>query len=100
LTTCDTSLVTATLRIVALTDKEVLDKIQPIFRDVLDLPSLVVGRGDSAPAIEGWDSLAHINLVSSIEQEFGIHFALGELAELENVGDMVDLIVGKLAKRS
>jgi acyl carrier protein len=45
--------------------------------------------------VEGWDSLAHINLVTNIEQEFNVRFALGELAKLRNVGEMVDLILVK-----
>ena len=43
------------------------------------------------------DSLAHINLVSAIEQEFRIRFSLSELAGLKNVGDMIDLMEQKLA---
>jgi acyl carrier protein len=82
-----------------MTSQEVLQRLQPIFRDVLDLPSLEVQPEDSGSTVEGWDSLAHINLVTNIEQEFKIHFALGELAKLKNVGEMVDLILRKLADR-
>ena len=46
----------------------------------------------------GWDSFAHVMIVSSIEEEFGVRFALGELELLENVGDMVDLIASKLPR--
>lgn len=81
------------------TTPEVLQRLQPIFRDVLDLPSLTVGPEDNAATVEGWDSLAHINLVTNIQQEFKIKFALGELAELKNVGDMIDLIRHKIAGR-
>ena len=76
---------------------EILDKLQPIFRDVLDDARLVVTRESSAETVYGWDSLAHINLVTAIECEFRIHFALGELQDLKNVGDMIDLMARKLA---
>ena len=69
-----------------------LDELQPIFRDVFDNQSLVVDRAASALTVEGWDSLAHINLISAVEDHFGVRFALGELEELQCVGDMVDLI--------
>jgi acyl carrier protein len=75
---------------------DILERLQPIFRDVFDRPDLQVKRESNAKSIEDWDSLAHITLVSSIEQEFGIKFALGELQALKNVGDMVDLIGTKL----
>ncbi len=75
---------------------DILDRLQPLFRDVLDNPTLVVTRGSSGHNVPGWDSLAHINLVAETEREFGVRFALGELETLKNVGDMVDLIATKL----
>jgi acyl carrier protein len=77
---------------------EILANLQPIFRDVLDDPKLVITRESSAQNVYGWDSLAHINLVTAVESEFRIHFALGELQDLKNVGDMVDLMALKLAR--
>ena len=62
---------------------DILDQLQPIFRDILDQPDLVVTRESSAQNVEDWDSLAHINLVTAIEKHFGIKFALGELQELK-----------------
>jgi acyl carrier protein len=76
--------------------QDVLSRLQPIFNDVFDDQSIVIGRESSAETVEGWDSLAHINLVTSIEQEFGVKFALGELQELKNVGEMADLVEVKL----
>jgi acyl carrier protein len=77
---------------------DILARLQPIFRDVLDNPSLVIVEKSSGENVEGWDSLAHINIVSSIEQEFKIRFALGELEQLKNVGEMIALMRKKLAK--
>lgn len=78
-----------------MTQQEVLDRLQPIFRDVLDDDSLVITRQSSAYNTPNWDSLAHINLIQIIEDEFKVKFALGELEELKNVGDLVDLILKK-----
>jgi acyl carrier protein len=75
---------------------EILERLQPIFRDVLDKTGLVITATSSAKNIEGWDSLAHINLVSVIEQEFHIRFSLGELERLNNVGDMIVLMRTKM----
>lgn len=73
-----------------------LAQLEPIFRDVLDQPDLALTRESSGYTVDGWDSLAHINIVAAIEEQFGIRFALGELQELKNVGEMVDLINRKL----
>lgn len=74
-----------------------LTQLQPIFRDVFDREDLVVTRDSNAETVEGWDSLVHITLISAIEQEFQVDFALGELESLKNVGEMLDLIERKLA---
>jgi acyl carrier protein len=60
---------------------------------------LEVRRDSTAQTVEGWDSLAHVSLIDAVEQEFRVRFALGELEELKNVGDMVDLIAKKLSQR-
>lgn len=73
-----------------------LTRLQPIFRDIFDREDLTITRESSAENVDGWDSLAHINLISAIEQEFHIRFALGELETLKNVGEMIDLMHRKL----
>ena len=74
---------------------DILEELGPIFRDILDLPELVLSRESNASNVEGWDSLAHVNLVTAIQQHYKIKFALGELQELKNVGEMIDLIAVK-----
>jgi len=46
--------------------------------------------------LKNWDSLNHIILISSIENELEIKFPLGELMELKSVGDIVDSCMKKL----
>ena len=50
-----------------------------------------------ASDIEEWDSMAHINLIKALEDEFKIKFNLGELAQAENIGEMISLIDFKLS---
>jgi acyl carrier protein len=76
-----------------------LEGLQEIFRDVLDQPDLVLTRESNASNVDDWDSLAQINLITSIEKSYKIKFALKELQQLKDVGDMVDLINAKLAEK-
>jgi len=77
--------------------EEIFNKVQDIFRDIFDEDELVIQESSSSDDIEDWDSLNHINLVSAIEKEFKIRFALGELQSLKDVGAMIDLMVQKIA---
>ena len=75
--------------------EEVLAAIQPLFNNVFERDDLVITRETSAKDVAEWDSLAQIDLVVSMEKQFGIKFSLDELIELQNVGDAVDLIFSK-----
>jgi acyl carrier protein len=73
-----------------------LEKIQKIFRDVFDNEEMILDRHTKASDVQGWDSLAHITLVVAIEKDFGIKFSIDELQQMTNIGNMIDMIEGKL----
>ena len=66
-----------------------------VFRDVFDDDGLTITRNTTALDIDGWDSLAHIRLVVAIEKAYCIRFSAAEVSNLENVGEMVELIARK-----
>ena len=76
-----------------MTHEEIRTKIQDIFRDTFNDTSIVIDDDTNADDIDEWDSFNHINLVAAIEKAFDIRFALGELQELANVGDMIKLMI-------
>lgn len=79
-----------------MTREEIFNGVQDIFRDIFDEDDLSIQDSTNSDEIEDWDSLNHINLVSAIEKEFNIRFALGELQTLKDVGAMIDLMEEKL----
>ena len=70
-------------------------ELQKIFRNVFDNPDLVISKQTTAQDIDGWDSLAHIRLIVSIEKVFNLHFSAAETGNLANVGEMAQLIARK-----
>lgn len=76
------------------------DRLVRILRDVMDDESLEVTVATTAADVEGWDSLSHVTLMFSIEQEFGVHFMGEEFANLGDVGDLSRLIEAKLGARA
>ena len=74
-----------------------LERLQEVFQDVFDDDDLVVGRATVADDVEDWDSLQHVALVVNVERVFGIKFSSLEVAGLDNVGTLVDLVDAKLA---
>ncbi len=83
-----------------MTREELFEKITEIFREEFDDDSLVIVDETNAEDIEDWDSLAHVELVMAMEKEFHMKFNLREVGELQNVGEMADLILRKMEERS
>lgn len=74
----------------------ILTELTAIVRDIFDDPGIQLTDATTAPEIEGWDSLNHINIVVAAEKKFGVKFKTAEVARFQNVGQFVDSIVSKL----
>lgn len=75
--------------------KEIFNKLNEIFCDVLDLDEVELTEASCAEDIEEWDSLSNIQLIVAIEKEFGVKFTSKEIMTWETVGNMVDSIMEK-----
>lgn len=67
-----------------------------MFREVFGDDSIVLTPETTAADIEGWDSMAHVGLIVSIEERMGIRFKSTELEALHNVGQLAGVIEYKL----
>ena len=79
--------------------EELLQQVQEVFRDIFDEPDLVITPHSNAETVPDWDSMTHVNLITAIEKRFKVKFALGELGELKDVGDLLGLLEKKLAAK-
>lgn len=72
-----------------------MERLTAVFRDVFEKPDLILNPKMSAKDVDNWDSFNHINLVASIETEFSVSFTTDEIADLQNVGDLIELLKSK-----
>ena len=79
-----------------MTREEVFARLNLVFQDVFDDNTIVVSENTTSDDIEDWDSLEHINLIVAVEQEFQIKFNMGEVTNMKNVGEMVDIILSRI----
>lgn len=75
---------------------EIEDKLNKIFRTVFKDEKIVISESMTANDVEKWDSLTHLVLISTTEDEFGIKFKLKELVAMKNVGDFLRSIDAKV----
>jgi acyl carrier protein len=66
----------------------VAERLQQVFREIFANDTLDITDTTTAADVPGWDSLAHINLVYAVENEFGIRIADDRLGCFANVGDL------------
>jgi acyl carrier protein len=73
------------------------EPLTEVFRQVFGNPKLDI-RADMTPNdIDGWDSMAHVNLIAAVELRFKVKFDGKELRGIRTVGDLGALIDGKTA---
>ena len=78
--------------------EEIFEEVVEIFREVFDDEDLEINDNTNSDDIEEWDSLENINLMVLMEKTFHIKFQISEIGDLENVGDMLDLIMKKVSE--
>jgi len=74
----------------------VMEKLTGIFRTVFDNEDIALRPETTANDVDGWDSLAHVNLILAVEKGFGFRFTQKELLTFKNVGDLASSIESKI----
>lgn len=75
------------------------DKIRELFAVMLKAQATTIGDDTRPATLVRWDSLQHLILVSSFEEEFGVDIDPTEVAEMfESFGAFKRIILAKLAQ--
>lgn len=64
---------------------------------VFDDDDILLHSDMTANDVDGWDSLSHVNLITTIEAKFNIRFTKKELLKHRNIGNLIADIERKLA---
>ena len=72
--------------------EEVYSRLNEVFADVFDR-EVELTDATTAADVDGWDSLSHITLIGTIEDEFDIKFPMKDVVHMKNVGELVDKII-------
>jgi acyl carrier protein len=80
--------------------QDVLARVQKAFNSAFELDPGSVTINTVPADIKAWDSMGHVALASSLEQEFDLTFDVDELMEMENVREIVRIVQSKLAEQA
>ena len=82
-----------------MTPTDTWDTLVAVIREMFGDDTLAIDSDTKAADVPGWDSVAHVGLMIEVEGRFGIRFTTGEVAGMNNVGDMVEFIDRHLQSR-
>lgn len=80
-----------------MTREEIINNLTPLVREVFQNSNLVLTDDLSAENVETWTSLAFMQLLTSIEEQFGFKFKMMELLKFKNMGNILDSMEQHLA---
>lgn len=67
------------------------EKIINIIAKILEVDSSEIEMDTAAGDLPEWDSLHHLQIIAELENVFGIKYAPTDLAEIEDVSDLIAL---------
>ncbi len=57
-------------------------RLKQVLAEIFELDPSTIDGTTSSDKVERWDSLQHISMIVSVEQEFGVRFSEEEMSEL------------------
>ena len=76
------------------------DKIRELFAAMLQVPASAITDATTPEAVERWDSMQHLILVSGFEEEFGIDVDPEEAVDMyEDFATFRRIVLEKLASQ-
>ena len=78
---------------------EIDGKIQKIVSEVLKISTVEINNDFEMNKVSQWDSVAHLEIISSFEEEFNIQFESNEISKLINIKNIKQIIQKKANKK-
>jgi acyl carrier protein len=73
----------------------VIERIESIFKDIFDDQTITLNLESGPDQINGWDSMAHIDIIMAIESEFKTKFTLQEISAMKTIRDIISTLENK-----
>ena len=73
----------------------ILSELNKIISDVT-FSNTIISESSTADDVDGWDSLAHINIILAIEKFYNVTFSTSYMLGMANVKELIDIIEKKI----
>ncbi len=69
--------------------------LEQLLADVLQIPATEVTDQLAMTDVEVWDSLKHIELIASLEEQLGVQLSFDDIVAMRSVGDIKRVLNNK-----
>lgn len=76
--------------------QDIFVKVTQICKEIFEDENVVFTEESGADTVNGWDSITYLNLMSDIEEIFGITFTLQEISDSKTLGNIMDALMGHI----
>jgi acyl carrier protein len=73
------------------------DKIKKIMSTVLEIEFDRISDSDDTKSIDNWDSINHMNLIVTLEEEFNVIFDDEEIVQITSLKSIEDTLAKKVS---
>lgn len=73
-----------------------LEEVRKIVAEVLDVDAATLSPDDSRETLEAWDSIAHLNIIMSLEASFDLDIDLEHAMDLASIQGIVSYLSAQL----
>jgi acyl carrier protein len=80
-----------------MSDEAILERVRNIVAEITEVEVERVTSQSSPANLEEWDSLAQVNIVLSLEQEFGRQFSPDQIERMVSVEKIVEIFTAREA---
>ena len=69
--------------------------LEELLAELLQIPVTKVTADLAMKDLDVWDSLKHMEVIASLEQQFELQFSFDEIVSMRSVGDIKRVLSGK-----
>jgi acyl carrier protein len=69
-----------------------MEQVEQVVRDIIGDEDISLTPDTATTDVEGWDSLANVSIIFSLEEVFGVRLGDEVLAGFETVGELVAMV--------
>lgn len=75
-----------------MSDVDVFEVLVGVIREETNSPDIEIDEETTAADVPGWDSLAHVRIVMSVEVSLGVPIEMSDTYTAADVGELVQII--------